>query len=355
LRNTPPCRRVYPHKIYMAFPGGAMKMKLLAKAHMSQRRLIEILRVIESADAPVGARAISDLLCSRGYDLGERAVRYNLKILDEMGFTKKRGYSGRVLTQLGSRELGDALVDDRIGFVNTRIEEYMFKTGLDLASGRGDVIVNTSIMDKADAEDVFDILARAFDEGYGISKRVLILEEGDSFSSGVVPAGSLGLVTLCSITLDGMLMKKGIPVLTSFAGVVEVNAGSPSAFTDLIAYAGSSLDPMRVFMARRITSVSDAIFRGSGRVLANVREVPIAAAEMARDILERSRAFGLGGLIKEGGEAEPILGCPVGPGKIGIAFYAGVNGVVAAEELGAKIRTAPISMLLDYSRMKELK
>ena len=79
----------------------------------------------------MGARAISDCLSNRGYDLGERAVRYNLKILDELGFTKKKGYSGRVLTPLGSRELGDALVDDRIGFVNTRIEEYMFKTSFD--------------------------------------------------------------------------------------------------------------------------------------------------------------------------------------------------------------------------------
>jgi hypothetical protein len=96
-------------------------MKLLTKAHMSQRRLIEILRVIESAGLPVGARAISDSLCNRGYDLGERAVRYNLRILDELGFTKKRGYSGRVITPLGSRELTDALVDDRIGFVNTSV------------------------------------------------------------------------------------------------------------------------------------------------------------------------------------------------------------------------------------------
>jgi len=38
----------------MAFPGGSKEMKLLTKAHMSQRRLIEILRVIESASLPVG-------------------------------------------------------------------------------------------------------------------------------------------------------------------------------------------------------------------------------------------------------------------------------------------------------------
>ena len=330
-------------------------MKLLTKAHMSQRRLIEILRVIESASLPVGARAISDSLCNRGYDLGERAVRYNLQILDELGFTKKRGYSGRVITPLGSRELGDALVDDRIGFVNTRIEEYMFKTSFDPVTGRGDVVANTSIIDKADAEEVFGLLDRAFEAGYTISRRALILDEGDNLTSLEIPAGSLGIATLCSITLDGMLLKRGIPVLTSFAGLVEVREKQPGEFTDLIAYAGSSLDPMKVFMGRRVTSVTGAITKGTGRVLANVREVPVAAAEHACKLLEEFSAAGFGGLMEMGEPSEPILGCPVASGKIGIAFYAGVNGVVAAEEQGARIETAPISMLVDYSRMSKLK
>ena len=329
-------------------------MKLLTKAPMSQRRLIEILRVIESADKPVGARAISDSLCNRGYELGERAVRYNLKILDELGFTKKRGYSGRMLTPLGMRELNDALVDDRIGFVNTRIEEYMFKTSFDPVTKTGDVIANTSIIDKADVERVSEIMGRTFDAGYAISRRVLILEEGAGLFAQEIPAGCVGIATLCSITLDGMLMKGGIPVDTSFAGVVDVREGRPAEFTDLIAYAGSSLDPMRVFMARRVTHVVDAVERGSGKILANVREVPVAAAELAMSLLEQSRDAGLGGLIELGGQGEPLLGCPIGSGKIGIAFCAGVNGAVAAEEMGIRIKTIPISALVDYSRTTEL-
>lgn len=329
-------------------------MKLLTKAPMSQRRLIEILRVIESADKPVGARAISDSLCNRGYELGERAVRYNLKILDELGFTKKRGYSGRMLTPLGMRELNDALVDDRIGFVNTRIEEYMFKTSFDPVTRTGDVIANTSIIDKADVERVSEIMGRTFDAGYAISRRVLILEEGAGLFAQEIPAGCVGIATLCSITLDGMLMKGGIPVDTSFAGVVDVREGKPAEFTDLIAYAGSSLDPMRVFMARRVTHVVDAVEKGSGKILANVREVPVAAAELAMSLLEQSRDAGLGGLIELGGQGEPLLGCPIGSGKIGIAFCAGVNGAVAAEEMGIRIKTIPISALVDYSRTTEL-
>lgn len=330
-------------------------MKLLSKAHVSQRRLIEILRVIENASAPIGARAISDCLSSRGYDLGERAVRYNLKILDELGFTKKKGYSGRVLTPLGSRELNDALVDDRIGFVNTRIEEYMFRTSFDPKTCRGDVIANTSIVDKSNAEKVFEILDSAFNAGYTISRRVLILDEEECVCNLEIPKGALGIATLCSITLDGMLMKRGIPVLTSFAGLAKVTERQTSGFTDLIAYAGSSLDPIKVFMGRRVTSVADAILNGSGTVLANVREVPVAASSLVRALLDEAEKAGLDGLIKIGEPSEPILSCPVGSGKIGIAFYAGVNGVVAAEESGIEMKTAPISILIDYAKTRELK
>jgi repressor of nif and glnA expression len=318
-------------------------MKLLTKAHTSQRRLIEILRVIDEGETPIGARAISDLLCDRGYELGERAVRYNLKILDELGFTKKQGYSGRVLTPLGTRELEDALIDDRIGFVNTRIEEYIYKTTFDPDSLRGDVIANISILDKRDYEDAAEIMRRVFDAGYTISRRILLVDEAEGIASIQIPKDCLGMATICSITLDGLLLNCGIPVNTSFAGVVEIRDHSPAEFTDLIAYAGSSIDPMRVFMARKMTRIADAVYNGSGRVLANVREVPIAAAGLAID--------GLIGISEAG---QPNLGCPVGQGRISIALYAGINGPEAVEESGIKIRNIPLSTLLDYSKMREL-
>jgi len=144
-------------------------------------------------------------------------------------------------------------------------------------------------------------------------------------------------------------------VLTSFAGLAQVRERQIADFMDLIAYAGSSLDPIKVFMGRRVTSVADAVFKGTGAVLANVREVPVAAVKPVRALLDESRSAGLGGLIKIGEPSEPVLGCPVGSGKIGIAFYAGVNGVVAAEEMGIKIKTAPISILIDYSKTRDLK
>jgi repressor of nif and glnA expression len=328
-------------------------MNLLTKEHASQRRIIEILRVIKEVDKPIGARAISDLLRERGYEIGERAVRYNLKILDELGFTKKSGYIGRTLTQLGLRELSDALINDRMGFVNTRIEEYMFRTTFDPSSG-GDVVVNTSLILKKDYERAKENLINTFNAGYTVSRRVLIADEGEEMAHIKVPPDCLGIATVCSITLDGILLRHGIPVNTSFAGVVDVSEGVFTEFRDLIAYSGSSLDPMKIFMARKMTDVCGAVKAGQGRVLANVREIPIAALNQAKELIARARKVGINGLINISDPGLPNSGCPVGSGKIGIALCAGVNSVMAIEETGIPIKTSPLSAMVDYGRMVDI-
>lgn len=330
-------------------------MKLIPKPHSSQRRLIEIIRVINAADKPIGARAISDELSSRGYEVGERAIRYNLKIMDELGFTKKEGYSGRILTPLGKRELSDALVDDRIGFVNARIEEYMYRSSFDPRSDDNRVVVNTSLLDKRDSERAMEAMRQVFDAGFAVSRRVLIQDEGEEMGAVPIPEGFLGVSTVCSITVDGMLLQGGIPVNTTFAGVVEVRDGALSQFTDLLAYAGSSLDPMRVLMSRKTTRVDEAVRRGNGFLLANLREIPVAAIDQAQELLDEAKGAGIDGVMRISEAGEPNMGCPVGAGKVGIVYCAGVNAVVAAEELGIEIRTMPISSIQDYRRMRELR
>lgn len=326
-------------------------MKILSKIHSNQRRLIEILRIIDDADKPIGARAISDALCIRGYDLGERAVRYNLKILDDLGFTEKQGYSGRALTYLGIKELNDALVNDRIGFVNTRIEEYIYRTAFDPRTAMGNVVANVSTVRKADYERARDVMIEAFHAGCTVSERVLILDEGEARDRYQIPEGYIGIITVCSITLDGALLNRGIPVNTSYAGVVDVKEKAPLGFTDLIAYSGSSVDPMKVFSSRKVTRISEALRGLPGRILANVREVPVSAGCDAKGLIEQCKGAGIGGIIKISEPGEAILGCPVSQGKIGIALCAGVNAAVAASESGVDIKTSPISTIVDYSRM----
>ena len=213
-----------------------------------ERKLIEIMRIIDENDKPIGARAIADELYSRGYNIGERAVRYHLSILDERGFTEKHGYSGRTITIKGKGELGEALIGDRLGFVITRIEDLIYRTDFDPVSGKGHVIVNISHIDKDDFDNCMEVMTYTASGGIGISPRLGIFEEG--CDDVYVPPGKISIATVCSITFDGILLKNCIPVRPSFGGIMQMADAAPQGFLDLISYSGTSIDPIKVFMMR---------------------------------------------------------------------------------------------------------
>ena len=89
--------------------------------------------------------------------------------------------------------------------------------------------------------------------------------------------------------------------------------------------------------------------------MANLREIPVAAIDQAQELLDEAKGAGIDGLMRISEAGEPNMWCPVGAGKVGIVYCAGVNAVVAAEELGIEIRTMPISSIQDYRRMRELR
>ena len=147
---------------------------------MVQRKLIEILRILHENQEPIGARLIADKMNERGYPIGERGVRYHLRILDERGLTKRQGYDGRIITERGTKELENALVGDRMGFIITRIEKLIYDTTFDLKTGQGNVIINTSIIDKKDIDETLEIMQHVINEGYSFSPYIKIMEEGTS-------------------------------------------------------------------------------------------------------------------------------------------------------------------------------
>ena len=230
-----------------------------------ERKLIEIMRVINENDKPIGARAIADELNDRGYDIGERAVRYHLRILDERGFTRKHGYAGRTLTELGESEMSDALIGDRFGFVISQIEEMAFRTTINPKTSEGVVPVNISYFAKEDLETVIDVISYTAHSGYMISPKVRIFEEDEDLI--ILPPGKVGIATVCSVTFDGLLLKSGIPVEPSYGGILQIENRKPSYFLDLISYSGTSIDPIQIFMKRKPTSVLEVVETGEGKFL----------------------------------------------------------------------------------------
>jgi repressor of nif and glnA expression len=317
-----------------------------------QRKLIEILRIINESDGAIGARIIADKIRERGYQIGERGVRYHLRILDERGLTARKGYSGRVITEKGLQELEDGLIGHRVGFIITAIDELVYNTDLDVDTGEGNVIVNIALIDKDDFDDAIEIIAAMNEIPYSISPYIQVIEEGAIDYR--VPEGKVGIATVCSITIDGILAKNGIPVNPKYGGLIQIKNGFPIAFSDLLLYSGVTIDPMKIFINRKMTSVLDVFETGNGRLLANVREIPASAKEHAIEVLDKAKGIDIDGLMGIGKPGCPVFNAPVSPGKIGLSIYAGLNCIVAMEESGIDVSVFPISSMANYKNMIRL-
>ncbi len=317
----------------------------------TQRKLIEILRILSESNGEVGARKIAEELNRRGYNLGERATRYHLRMLDERGFTKKHGYLGRVITAMGEDELKHALVTDRMGFVSTRIEDYEFRTTFDPMTDSGEAVVNICYISKDDYDRSIGALKRVMEAGYAISPRLKIVDEGQEILENDVPEGQMAFATFCSITIDGVLLKRGIPVNLKYGGIVRVKGNRAEHFTDIIDYSGTSINPMNVFVSRNMTSVLKVLESGSGSVLANVREIPVNSRERALKIIEEMRGAGVCGIFSGCERERPLLGVPIELGMCGIASYSGINPFAALIEMGVKTRIIPLSALMNVKEL----
>jgi len=320
----------------------------------TQRLIIGILKTISENNEPIGARLIADKMNERGYSLGERGVRYHLKILDANGFTKRVGYSGRIITKKGIAEINNALVGDRMGFVISRIHELLYSTTFDPYKKSGNIIINLSIMDKDDLYRNKELIHTVIQKGYTVSPLCHIFEGGEKVSNITIPQGSVGIATICALTIDGVLLKQGIPIETKYGGIIQVDNGIPVRFTDLISYTGTSLDPIMIFMSKKMTDVMGILDNDSGLLLGNLREAPIIAHEKIMDIISLLNGADIGGVIEHIHAGDTVLSAPISPGKIGIPIYAGVNPLVVLVEKGIEVTTHPISLIMDYSEMNTI-
>ncbi len=315
-----------------------------------QRKLIAILRAIDEHEGAVGARVIADDIKEKGYQLEERGVRYHLRILDERGLTKGHGYAGRTITELGKREIEEALVQDRIGFMHARIEEMIYHANFDLKEERGLVIANITIIKKDDFDDALGIL-RYLSE-HEMSCRIKVIVGGASNPAVTIPEDRVGIATICSATCDGILLKHGIPVNIEYGGMLRFDQSRALRYTDLIAYAGTTIDPMKIFISQKTTSVLDIVETGGGLLLANVRTVPDSARNEASKVLDQVVDVGIIDHYEIGDSHGPVLGVPVEPGMVGISIPAGLNAISAIQEVGITVAVEPVAAVMNYSEFE---
>ena len=317
-----------------------------------ERKVISILNVLSDSPEPQGSSVIAKQLKDYGVELGERAVRYHLKLMDERGLTQLVGRrDGRVLTERGVEELRSALVEDKVGFTISKIELLAFRTSFDYKERRGLVPVSISLFPKEKFNRALQAMEPAFKAGLCVSELVGVASEGEYLGELTVPQGKTGLATVCSIVINGALLKAGVPMDSRFGGILQIRNHKPLRFVELIHYTGCSLDPSEMFIMAGMTSVREVVRNGNGKVLANFREIPALCQPIAEEVVAKLKVAGLGGLVVMGDISEPVCQIPVELNKIGMVLLGGLNPVAAAEEAGIKAENHAMSTVMEYQNL----
>jgi repressor of nif and glnA expression len=319
------------------------------------KTMFAILTVLDKQSEITGSKEISKQLKLHGVELTERTVRYHLKILDERGLTKVFGKEGRRITQKGRDELAQSLVSEKVGFIINRIETLSYMTSFDIERQEGDIILNVSYIRKKDLKDALKVMKPVYKSPYVMSDRLVIAREGGLIGDVIVPEGKVGLGTVCSVTINGIFLKSGIPLVSKFGGVLQTEGFEPSRFAALISYEGSSLDPLEIFIRSNMTDVIGAVRNGSGRILASFREVPVVCVDETNMLASKISEIGIGGILLIGNPNQPLLEMPVGIDKAGIVIVGGLNPVAAIEEAGISSASKAMSTLYEYSHLMSFK
>jgi repressor of nif and glnA expression len=316
-----------------------------------ERKMIAILKILSREREPMGASYISRALKDFGIELTERAVRYHLKIMDERGLTEGRGKQGRLITQKGREELENALVSDKVGMVITKILNLSYQTTFDIGRREGKIILNISLIPQESLEKALLAMKDVFQAKLCTSDLIAIARSGEKLGEVEIPLGRVGIGTVCSVTIDGILLKQGIPVDSKFGGILQIGKFKPLRFTDLISYEGSSLDPHEIFLKSGMVYVRDAAIRGEGKMLAGFREIAAVSQDRVQVILEQLASIGIYGVLLMGKPSQTVLGIPVGVDRVGMVVAGGLNPIAAVEEMGIPTESKALSTLIDYQQL----
>jgi repressor of nif and glnA expression len=245
-----------------------------------------------------------------------------------------------------------ALAPEQVGFILEKLELLAFHTTFDPQKLTGQLPINTSLIDKDDFKKALSAMKGIFKAGICVSELVAVASEGEKLGSVVVPEGKIGLATVCSVVVNGVLLKAGIPIESRFGGVLEVRDSKPRRFVAIINYAGTSLDPSEQYIRAGMTSVSEVAKTGNGKILANFREIPAASRVTVEEKVALLKKAGINGVYVLGNTSEPTCQITVSLNRVGLVLLGGLNPAAAAVEAGIKVENIAESGLIDFQQLE---
>lgn len=318
----------------------------------TEKRRLAILEILKKSLSPLSSREITELLNVRGYDLSERTVRNHLQEFDDNGYTESHGRKGRAITEAGRKEVGGSRILDRVGYMSSKIDEMSYRMNFDLALRSGTVVVNTTVVERDVLLECMEDVCRVFDLGYAMGSLVGVLPEGGTIGEMRIPQGCLGICTVCSVTLNGVLLKHGVPVRSLFCGLLELNDYKPLRLAEVINYDGTSIDPLELFIRGGKTSYLGAISGGTGFIGIGFRELPSESYDLVMSLAEKLKVIGLGAFMEIGRPGEALFNIPVHDGCIGAIVVGGLNPMAVLEEKGYRVEARALCGLMEYNRLR---
>jgi len=317
----------------------------------TERNRLAILTALDKSLGLVSSAQLVRVLGSMGLELSERTVRLYLSRLETEGLIERHGKRGRMITDKGRAELRAAQTVQRVGYLSARIDQMTYSMSFDLATRTGKVVVNTSLVNPRQLAENLEKVCAVFAKGYAMGNRLAVLGPGEQVGALRVPKDKLAFCTVCSITINGVLLKHGIPTISRFGGLLELRNGRPLRFVEMIEYDGTTIDPLEVFIRSGMTDYVGAISNGAGLIGAGYREMPEDARELVLELGERLAAVGLGALMEVGLPGQPVLGITPSPGRFGAVVVGGLNPIAILEEMGYRVFSRALSGLLEYCRL----
>lgn len=317
----------------------------------TEKRQLIILNILQKANRPLGSSKIMENLEGFGLDINERTVRHYLLEMDKKGLTDNLGRRGRTITELGIEELNAARIFDKVGFLAAKIDQLTYRMTFDLSKKSGTVITNISFLPLEQIKTLSPLICRVYEEGYSMGDMMALFEPGEKIGEITIPDKMLGLGTICSITINGVLLSHGIPTRSTFGGLLELNDREPTRFVEIITYEGTSMDPLEIFIKTGMTDYMGATTTGNGRIGVGFREMPADSRDQVVNLTHELKKVGLGAFLKIGWPGQPLLEIPVNEGRFGAIVIGGLNPIAILEEIDIKIRSRALAGMVEYERL----
>jgi repressor of nif and glnA expression len=317
----------------------------------AEAKRLAILRILQQGRDALSSKRITDLMVARGFEISERTVRFHLLQTDEEGITEFVHGRGRRITEKGVTELSKSHVYEKVGFFNAKIDQMMYQMSFRLSRLKGTVVINVSHLKRELLPEAIPLMKSVYEAGYAMGRLLTLFKSDEQIGDIVIPQGHVGIGTVCSVTLNGVLLNYGIPVASRFGGLLEIRNSHPVRFVELIRYDGTTIDPIEMFIKSCMTNYTGAIRQGNGQIGASFREIPIGTEQKVIPIVKKLQRVGLGGFLQIGWSGQSVFGIPVNEGRVGMVFIAGLNPVAILEEQGIEVYSRALCGLIDFQRL----